>query len=141
MSIEIHDMAAEVIRDCGRYIQELARAHGEFSPRCAPAAVSWARAIGEALDLCRGGGTLSRDGERSLYGVTAYKMHFGVIYRPDARFRDVMTGPDRALMCLGHGEPATDRDSKECAQALDTEDATLCYVVDAPIPGEWSIHS
>lgn len=136
--IEIHDMAAEVIRDCGRYIQDLARTHGEFSPRCAGTAVSWARAIGEAIDLTSKGGNLSRDGERSLYGVTAYGMHFGVIYRPDARFRDVMTGPDRALMCLSHGEPAVDRDTKECA----TSDADLlCYVVDAPIPGEWSIHS
>lgn len=137
---DVNDMAAEVIRDCGRYVQDLARTHGEFSPRCASTAVSWARAIGEAMSLCEGKGTLARDGERSLYGVTAYGMHFGVIYRPDARFRDVMTGPDRALVCLGHGEPATDRDSKVCA-SNDGDDVTLCYVADAPIPGEWTIHS
>jgi hypothetical protein len=143
MMTEIHDMAQEEITRAGRYIQELARVYGEFSPRCASTAVSWSRALGEAFDLAKGkGGSLSRDGNLSLYGVTGYGMHFGVIYRPDSRFRDVMTGTLRALVCISHGLPATDMESKECNADDRTEHVDYaCYVADAPVSGEWSIHS
>lgn len=33
-------------------------------------------------DLCRLGGRITRDGDLSLYGVTHYGMHYGIVWFP-----------------------------------------------------------
>jgi hypothetical protein len=137
--IEVHPMAAEVIARAGEYITDLAHLNeqGFGQVHDGKTAYSWARVVSRTFELVKEGGSVSRDGEYSLYVVTAYGLHVGVIYRPDGRFHDVMTAPTRALTCLVHKRPATDRDAKAC----DHPEASACYVADAPVPGEWTMHS
>jgi hypothetical protein len=141
--ITVHPMAAEVIARAGDYVSDLARLNESGYGRVddGSTAYSWASAVSRTFELVQDGGQVSRDDEFSLYVVTAYGMHVGVIYRPDGRYRGVMTAPNRALRCLIHNRPATDRNAKGCDHDTVTGTPDVCHVADTPVAGEWSMHS
>ena len=138
--IEVTEMAAETIQRNGERINELAHAIGDEHPLATRMARSWAIAIGQAFALVGKGGRVTMDSDTSLYLVTSYGMHVGVIFFRNRDFDDVMDDQGKAGICARHKQPMAEA-ALRCPQGHDKDADFFCYRVAIPVPGEWSLHS
>jgi hypothetical protein len=139
--VEVTEQAAGVIAKVGEHIDRMQHALGDTNPLASTTAGSWARAMGRTFGLLGGGGRLTRDDDLSLYGVTAYGMHFGVIFFRYQSFDGARPDPKdwtTVRTCAAHKGVAWEDPDEPCPM----RDAdSHCYPLDIPVPGEWSLHS
>lgn len=75
--VTIHESAQKVVRDMQARVADLGRFYGESSPQYTKAVASLANVLTTLLTM--GDVRMTRDGDLSLYGVTSYGLHFGLI--------------------------------------------------------------
>lgn len=75
--VTMHESAQRVVRDMQSRVALLGRFYGESSPEYTKAVASLANVLATLLTM--GEVRMTRDGDLSLYGVTSYGLHFGLI--------------------------------------------------------------
>lgn len=142
----VNPSALRVLREVSDAIERVRHFLGETHPDYLAMISSWVRATGQTFNLIESGGSLSRDDNASLYLVTSYGMHAGVIFFRNRRYDSVTTYGDgwpQAQVCIAHGQPWNPETERWCVGLTEPieESRNLCMARTIPVPGEWSIHS
>lgn len=128
------------------HIQSVGLAYGERSDDYRTMQASWAYALSRVVAL--GGEVTSDGGGLSLYVVTDYGMHVGVVFTVDAGYREGKAMGDyggHTQWCAVHGN-VIDAKSGTCfdnGHAIGGRPAMPCVISSelVPVAGTWSLHS
>jgi hypothetical protein len=149
-TVTVHPMAMGVLRAIASDLEAIGDTIGRESTVYRAMSDSWLRASGNVWRLLEGGGSLSRDDSRSLYIVTGYGMHVGVIFFADRdTYKDAMVAGTDPMMphvnaCSRHNGAAYPSTTEHCAghpgEGAPVRES-FCIRRTIPMPGTWSLHS
>ena len=86
ITIELTDEAVQTVHNMRTLVNELRACYSPGHDFTMAAESSFAHVMGTMIGL---GGKVSMDGPLSLYGITSYGMHYGVIFHRSNRPRPV----------------------------------------------------
>ena len=150
-AVTVNEHALATLANIGAAVDNLAAHLGTGSKRYREMADSWLRAQANVWQLLATGGTVSRDEDRSLYLVTSYGMHVGVIFFRDRAYAECAVPADDAApvgglpavsMCRTHDGAPFLWEATACAvKASDVTVPGMCLHGYMALPGTWSLHS
>lgn len=137
--------AIERIARIHDHIGEVRHAFGECDGDYLDMAASFGKSIAQLITM---GGEVTADGTGlSLYVVTSYGMHVGMVFFPDHSYRYArQAGPYgyHVAYCPSHGAPMP-ADGSECdGHRTDRNRDLPCFesaTSPVPVTGTWSLHS